>query len=280
MSVFRLTRQDPLPWAANDYVSPPLSGKGPSAVFPSLSFYGKTFFTVRRAGKLALKGDYTAEEWTQSSYEILRGMEQCGTVFHISGMENFQEVDGPCVFVGNHMSTLETFVLPCLIQPHKEVTFVVKDSLLKYPWFGPVLAARDPIVVTRKDLRADLGAMLQGGPERLAAGRSIIVFPQGSRGKILDPQHFNSIGVKMAKKAGVPVIPVALRTDAWGTGRLIKDFGPIRPSLGAYFKFGKAIEVSGNGKAEHAAVLEFIQQNLAGWGLPALERKEKSDERS
>jgi len=33
-----------------------------------------------------------------------------------------------CVFIGNHMSILETFVLPCLIQPHRDVTFVVKES--------------------------------------------------------------------------------------------------------------------------------------------------------
>lgn len=267
MSFFRLTQNEPLPWLGDGYTTRLQSSVGLPHKFPNASFYWDMFFTIRRAGALAKKGKYPSSEWTQSSYEILRGMEKCGTSFHISGMDNFKQVDGPCVFVGNHMSTLETFVLPCLIQPHKEVTFVVKDSLLKYPFFGPVLASRDPIVVSRKDLRADLTAMLEGGPERLANGRSLIVFPQGSRSMELDPQHFNSIGVKMAKKAGVPVIPVALRTDAWGTGKKNKDFGPIRPQIGAYFKFGEPLEITGNGKAEHAAVVEFIQKNLAEWGI-------------
>lgn len=273
MSFFRLPRTGPFPWAGDDYVTPAAFKNPLSAAFPNLSYYWNMVFTVRRAGSLAHRGRYSAEEWVQSSYEIIRGMEKCGTVFHISGMKNFIDVDGPCVFVGNHMSTLETFVLPCLIQPHKDVTYVVKDSLLKYPYFGPVLAAREPIVVTRKDLRGDLAAMLQGGPERLAAGRSIIVFPQSSRSVELDPQHFNSIGVKMAKKAGVPVIPVALRTDSWGTGKRMKDFGPIRPELGAHFKFGEPMSISGNGKTEHAAIVEFIQKNLEDWGLPRLEAK-------
>lgn len=274
MSFLRLAQQGQLPWAGGDYTTPPVIKKGFSAAFPNLSYYWKMAFTVRRAGSIAHKGKYTSEEWVQSSYEIIRGMEECGTIFQINGMRNFIELDGPCVFVANHMSTLETFVLPCLIQPHKEVTFVVKDSLLKYPWFGAVLSSRDPIVVTRKDLRADLVAMLQGGAERLAAGRSIIVFPQGSRSNTLDPQHFNSIGVKMAKKAGVPVVPVALRTDSWGSGRLLKDFGAVNPALGAHFKFGEPIELSGNGKAEHAAIVEFIQKNLADWGVQPAEHKD------
>lgn len=267
MSFFRLSRTEPLPWVGAEYTTPEDMRNSLSAGFPNISFYWNMSFTIRRAGALAKKGKYPSSEWAQSSYEILRGIEKCGTTIHISGMDNFKKVNGPCVFVGNHMSTLETFVLPCLIQPHKDVTFVVKDSLLKYPFFGPVLASRDPIVVSRKDLRADLSAMLEGGPERLANGRSLIVFPQGSRSMELDTQHFNSIGMKMAKKAGVPVIPVALRTDAWGTGKKIKDFGPIRPQIGAYFKFGEPIEITGNGKAEHAAVVEFIQKNLTEWGI-------------
>lgn len=278
MSFFRLKHENPLPWSGADYISPPEFKKKLSAIFPNISYYWNMIFTVFRAGRIAYRGKYSPEEWVQSSYEIIRGMEQCGTVVSVMGMENFLNIDGPCVFVGNHMSTLETFVLPCLIQPHKEVTFVVKDSLLKYPFFGPVLASRDPIIVTRKNLKADLTAMLQGGAERLAAGRSIIVFPQSSRSLHMDPKHFNSIGVKMAKKAGVPLIPVALRTDSWGTGRLIKDFGPIRPSIGARFKFGKAIYVEGNGKAEHAAIVEFISKNLGDWGLPALSAGEAPKE--
>lgn len=278
MSFFKLPHTKPLPWEGDEYISPPEFRSAVSAAFPNTSYYWDMFFTVRRAGKMSVKGTYTGDEWAQSSYEIIRGMEKCGTTFYISGMDNFKKLDGPCVFVGNHMSTLETFALPCMIQPHKEVTFVVKESLLKYPYFGPVLASRDPIVVTRKDLRSDLGAMLNGGAERLAAGRSIIVFPQSSRSVIMDPQQFNSIGVKIAKKAGVPVVPVALRTDSWGTGRMVKDFGPIRPSIGAHFKFGEPLQISGNGKAEHAAVVEFIQKHLAQWGLPALTAKEETNE--
>ena len=227
---------------------------------------------VSRAGSKAARGDYSAMDWVESSAGIIQSMEYCGSNFEISGLRHLINLNGPCVIVGNHMSTLETFALPCMVQPHKDLTFVVKDSLLRYPWFGHVLKSRDPIVVNRASLRADLEAMLKGGAERLEQGRSIVVFPQGSRAQQVDPKHFNSIGVKIARRSKVPVIPLALRTDSWGTGKKIKDFGAIRPHLGVRFKFGPPLGADGEVKNVQAEVLHFILDNLRVWGLqqPAL----------
>jgi len=41
-----------------------------------------------------------------------------------------------------------------------------------------------------------------------------------------DPALFTSIGVKLAQRAGVPVVPLALLTDAWGNGRLVLGVEP------------------------------------------------------
>jgi len=111
----------------------------------------------------------------------------------------------------------------------------------------------------------DLKAMLEGGVDRLSRGISIAVFPQTTRSSHFDPEAFNTIGAKLARRAGVPLVPLALRSDAWGTGQLIRDFGPFRPSLPVHFAFGNAMEVKGNGRAEHNAVVEFIGRNLKRW---------------
>ena len=252
------------------YTTPPGSARGWAARFPSLIFPWKVFCIIKRDGGLSNAGKYCSDAWRQGSEDTLRALEACGVRLHVEGLRHIDEVDGPCVFIGNHMSTLETFVLPMFIQPRKEVTFVVKSSLLGYPWFGPVLRSRDPIVVGRSNARQDLTTVLEGGTERLQQGRSIIVFPQSTRSAEFDPAQFNSIGVKLAKRAGVPVIPLALRSDAWGSGKIIKDFGKINPALPAHFAFGKAMSITGNGKAEHAAICEFIQTRLEGWTKPAL----------
>jgi len=236
--------------------------------FPSLAFFWKMFGIVRRNGRLASAGKYGVPEWIEGSYESLRVLEHCGLRFYVRGMNNIDAVDGPCVFIGNHMSTLETFALPCFIQPRKPVTFVVKKSLLNYPWFGPVLRSRDPILVTRRNPREDFAAVMEEGCERLSRGMSVIVFPQGTRSTTLDPAQFNSIGIKLAKRAGVPVLPIALRSDAWKVGRFFKDYGGLDPSRPVHFAFGRPLRIEGNGKAEHGAVCDFIAEHLRQWYSP------------
>ena len=175
-------------------------------------------------------------------------------------------LSGPCVYVGNHMSTLETMVLPCLVQPARNTTFIVKEALTRFPVFGPIMRSRDPIVVGRKDPRADLKTVLGGGQKHLDSGTSVIVFPQTTRSSTFDPAQFNTIGVKLARRAGVPVVPVALKTDAWEKGSLVKDFGPIRPEKKVHICFGEPLEVTGSGRDEHEAVIRFIQGKLHEWG--------------
>lgn len=196
---------------------------------------------------------------------VMKSLERVGIIFEVTGVGNFINLTGPCVFVGNHMSTLETFVLPCIIEPFKDVTFVVKESLIHYPVFRHVMRSRDPIVVTRTNAREDLRAVLEGGSDRLNAGRSIIIFPQTTRTAAFDPAEFNSIGIKLAKKAGVPVIPIALKTDAWGNGKHFKDFGRIDPSQKVYFTFGRPLDIKGNGAAEHREIIDFICNSLKTW---------------
>ena len=163
------------------------------------------------------------------------------------------------------MSTLETFMLPGIIRPHRAVTFVMKKSLVTLPFFGAVMRSRDPIVVGRTNPREDLTAVLEGGVERLKKGISIIVFPQSTRTPDFDPQHFNTIGVKLARKAGVPVVPLALKTDAWGTGKKLKELGPIKSGLPVRYKFAAPMDIHGNGREEQAFICDFIGTQLASW---------------
>ena len=92
----------------------------------------------------AKRGDYDTAAWCWSSLSSLRALEQAGIRIEIEGTEHFTTLKGPCVFVANHMSTLETFVLPVLIAPFKDATFVVKKSLVDYPVFKHIMRARDP----------------------------------------------------------------------------------------------------------------------------------------
>jgi len=183
----------------------------------------------------------------------------------VSGIRFLEQVGGPCVVVANHMSMLETVVLPCIIQPVRDVTYVVKQSLLDYPVFKHVMRNRNPIAVGRTNPRDDLKAVLGGGLERLNQGISIIVFPQTTRTCHFGPTQFNSIGIKLAHKAQVPVLPLALKTDAWGNGKRLKDFGSLDPAKDVHMAFGEAIPVTDRGKEAHQAVIDFIGQRILKW---------------
>jgi 1-acyl-sn-glycerol-3-phosphate acyltransferase len=234
--------------------------------FPSLSFYPKLAGIVLRCSRMAQQGRYDHLAWARSSEEVVAFLEASGCRFHVMGLGNLDALDRPCVFIGNHMSSLETFALPGILVPRcGNLTFVVKRSLIEYPFFKHVMLSRNPIVVDRVNPRDDLKAVMEQGAERLAAGYSIAIFPQHTRAIEFDPGQFNSIGIKLAIRTGTPVVPVALQTSAWSPGKRFKDYGPILPSRPVHFAFGEPFTVVGKGNEEHQRIVGFIQEHLAEW---------------
>jgi 1-acyl-sn-glycerol-3-phosphate acyltransferase len=253
----------------NDYDTPPGVPQSISEILllkSRWSAYWHFFGTILRSSSLSRRGLYDDEAWADSSFEIMGNLERCGARFRIDGLDKVRAAEGPIVFVSNHMSTLETVVLPGLIRPMKSITFVIKRKLLGGVFWGPIMRSRDPIAVSRTDPRADLEAVLTAGPARLAAGISVIVFPQGTRTEVWRREGFNSLGIKLASKAGAKVIPVALKTDYWGSGGLFRGFGRVHRDRMVRIEFGDPMSVSGRGKAEHERCLDFIESRLKAWG--------------
>ena len=234
-------------------------------IFPSISFYLRFLSIVFRASSLSNRNLYGNVQWYQSSLEILRALERVGVNFEISGLEHIRDLDTSCVVVANHMSVLETTILPMILLPYKKITFIVKDSLMKYPVFKNILHSREPIVVSRTNAREDLKTVIKEGTERLLKGISVVVFPQTTRTRYFDPQKFNTIGVKLAGRANLPAVPLALLTDAWGNGKWIKEFGKIHTGRTVRFAFGAPLWVQGRGTDVHRKIIAFIDQNLNQW---------------
>lgn len=242
------------------------SAKRPPAALPSLKLFSNTLIgPLIWLWHMARTGQCDDKAWVHGSAWLADIFEKVGGHISVDGLSNLDALDGPCVFIANHMSTLETFTLPAMIRPRLPVTFVVKRSLTTMPIFGPLMRSRDPVVVDRQNPRADLVAVLEEGTKRLQAGISVVVFPQHTRTLYFEPEKFNSIGVKLALKAGVPALPIALKTDAWGQGRHIKELGKVNPRLPARFRFGKPMAMTGRGKEQHAQICQFIQENVENW---------------
>jgi len=214
----------------------------------------------------ALNNRYDTATWARNSHDVLRALERCGARFHISGLDHMRQATGPLVFISNHMGTTETQVLPCLIAPIMPVTFIVKRSLMTMPFFGPIMRARDPVTVGRDNPREDMVTVMTQGVRKLQSGTSLIVFPEATRQKRFKPDQFNSLGVKLARRAGVQAMPIAVKTDFWRPGGPIKDLGRLDRSQPIHIEFGEAMTVEGNGREQHGAVVEFIRSRLVTWG--------------
>jgi 1-acyl-sn-glycerol-3-phosphate acyltransferase len=250
----------------NEYRTPAGVSTALGRCCPSLVFHVRMLGIYWQGWRWAVRGEYDGARWVHGSLRVVRALESVGVRLDIENLGVPGRLEGPAVFIANHMSTLETFVLPGLIHPDRKIVFVIKESLLRFPFFGKVIGARNPISVGRKNPRDDLRVVLEEGAVRLAGGLSVVVFPQTTRSRIFIPEQFNTIGIKLAKRAGVPVVPVALKTDAWGVGRPLKDFGPIHPEKTAHLAFGEPMTIEENGRKQHDQVVGFIRGKLEEWG--------------
>jgi 1-acyl-sn-glycerol-3-phosphate acyltransferase len=254
--------------AANDYHTPEST---PHIILDRLTFRSRFIFTalfiqtVLKSRYLARRGRYGTQQWIDTSHQIFTAVEKCGGRIHITGMDNLRKTKGPVLILSNHMSTLETMIFPGIIQPLKNITFVVKDALVNHWAFKDVMRSRNPIVLSRSNPREDFRIVMEQGVEKLNSGISIVIFPQSTRRVEFRPAEFNSLGTKLAAKAGVQVIPVAIKTDFWGFGKSSKYLGPIDRNKPVHIAFGEPVTINGSGKEEHQKITEFISSRIEIW---------------
>ena len=124
--------------------------------FPSLVYYTKLAYYILKASRNAIKGGYTDEVWVLSSKEVFNNLESVGVKIEVENLSVLSNLEGACVFVGNHMSTFEGFCYACIIRPFLPFTFVIKESLMKMPLLKHAFKSRNPILVHRDQWNRDI----------------------------------------------------------------------------------------------------------------------------
>ena len=157
----------------NCYTSPPHGCSFFVRHYPSLAFFPLLARLIFRTSVLAKQGRLTHEALFTSCGAVFNLCESVRMRFRIENISAVRNLKSPCVIVSNHMSTLETLILPYILGPNLRTTFVIKDNLLRYPFFGSILKALNPVAVGRKNPRNDLKQMLVLGRERLESGISL-----------------------------------------------------------------------------------------------------------
>lgn len=151
-----------------------------------------------------------------------------GITFRVKGMENIPS--HPCVVFAKHQSALDIFILLKLFTPQ---SWILKEELLKIPFFGWSLRLLDPIAINRKDGKNALIKVTEIGAEKIKAGNWVAIYPEGTRNPPGVRGNHKRGGVAMAKAAGVDILPVALNTGLfWGKALLPRHNGMIDVVIG------------------------------------------------
>jgi putative phosphoserine phosphatase/1-acylglycerol-3-phosphate O-acyltransferase len=130
-----------------------------------------------------------------------------GVRLNVIGEENVWAAR-PAVFLFNHQSQLDVFVLGALLR--KDFTGVAKKSLEKDPFFGPIGWMADVAYIDRSN-SAEARKGLEPAVESLRNGKSIAIAPEGTRSPTPRLLPFKKGPFHMAMQAEVPVVPIVMR---------------------------------------------------------------------
>jgi 1-acyl-sn-glycerol-3-phosphate acyltransferase len=141
----------------------------------------------------------------------------------VRGRENIPAK--PCLIVCNHQSTWETIAVLILFP---DVAIITKEELLKVPIFGPFLRLSPMITIDRESGSKAIRKMIEEGAKALSGGRSVLIFPEGTRSEPGAPVEFKRGVELLYGKLDCPLLPVAMNSgDFWMPGRQNKKAGTI-----------------------------------------------------
>ena len=153
----------------------------------------------------------------------------CGLDYEIEGLDRLP--DGACIIMSKHQSTWETIGLRGIFKPQQ--SWVLKQELMRIPIFGWALGFAKSIPIDRSAGRRAVMDVVKLGTERLAEGRYVIIFPEGTRTAPGERRKYGMGGGILAQRSGAPVVPVAHNAGVFWRRRGVKKYpGTIRVVIG------------------------------------------------
>jgi 1-acyl-sn-glycerol-3-phosphate acyltransferase len=136
---------------------------------------------------------------------------------------------GGIVVLSSHQSHLDPLLLG--LATDRRMSSLARSSLYRFKPFGAVITALDAVPIDRTTSAVTAMKLVI---ERLVQGAAVIIFPEGTRtgnGQLGEFKH--GFGL-IAKRAGVPVVPVAIvgAYECWPRTRLFPRPGRVRLEFG------------------------------------------------
>ena len=168
-----------------------------------------------------------------------------GIRYELQGTENIP--DGAAIFASKHQSAWDVLVYNLIVP---DCAYVLKRELMRIPLWGWYVWRIGMVAIDRSAGAKALKQMVTDATALLDQGRSIVIFPQGTRTAPGDSQPYLPGAAAIYRGAGYPVVPVALNSGTfWPRRTFVKKPGlitieflpPIQPGLDRC-EFLKALE--------------------------------------
>jgi 1-acyl-sn-glycerol-3-phosphate acyltransferase len=120
-------------------------------------------------------------------------------------------VPGGCVVVANHSSHADTAALLAALPPEAQPVFAAAaDYWFDVPVRRFIASAVAGILPVRRSGRGTYAELLDAARPALMAGRTVVIYPEGTRSKDGSIGEFRSGALRLAQDCGVPIVPVAM----------------------------------------------------------------------
>lgn len=129
-----------------------------------------------------------------------------GLRLQIHGQQNIP-AEGPAIYVSNHQSNFDIPILYAGLPI--QFRWMAKQELFRVPFFGLAMKRCGYIPIDRSDRRKAMHSLNEAA-QKINAGTSVIIFPEGTRTADGQVQEFKKGALIIAAKAQVPVIPVTI----------------------------------------------------------------------
>ena len=147
----------------------------------------------------------------------------CRITHRVRGLEN--RPAGPVILACKHQSSWETLAFHRVF-PHAAT--VLKRELVFIPVVGWAMARAGNIAVERGEGAKALRSLLRQARETVAEGRSILIYPEGTRTPVGSTKPYHAGIAAVYRQLGIPVVPVALNSGLfWGRRKFVKRPGLI-----------------------------------------------------
>ncbi len=142
-----------------------------------------------------------------------------GMRMHIEGVDTIPE--GAVLYVANHQSMIDVAPLLMLREP---CGFVIKKEAEKIPLLSTWMKYFDSVFIDRNNVRAAAEA-INKAIEVIKSGKSLSIFPEGTRSKDGQLGEFKAGAFRIAEKTGCPIIPVVIdgTRETWEAEKKIKS---------------------------------------------------------